>query len=250
VVGPSVPVDQRDPRLGEPFKVLQLARIDRVVDDARDHDASLGVDDAFIRRSLIWARLRSRTLGVGPFCNAYRAEVVTEHGRCSSETARPGRCRIIGSLPMRDEAMRIPAFVRYWTASTTGAFGTAVSVVAVQVLVVQVLVASPMEVGVVNAARVLPYAFLGLFAGVLVDRVRRKPLLVWSNAAQAVALLAIPVLWLADALTLVVVAAVLFVVVPSRFSRSLRGSRFFPGWFRSVRCSRRTRASIRAIRSR
>ncbi|MEU0315124.1 MFS transporter [Nocardioides sp. NPDC006273] len=113
---------------------------------------------------------------------------------------------------MRDEAMKIPAFVRYWTASTTGAFGTAVSVVAVQVLVVQVLVASPMEVGIVNAARVLPYAFLGLFAGVLVDRVRRKPLLVWSNAAQAVALLAIPVLWLADALTLVVVAAVLFVV--------------------------------------
>ncbi|MBC7279266.1 MFS transporter [Nocardioides sp.] len=113
---------------------------------------------------------------------------------------------------MRDEAMKIPAFVRYWTASTTGAFGTAVSVVAVQVLVVQVLVATPAEVGIVNAGRVLPYAFLGLFAGVLVDRVRRKPLLVWSNAAQAVALLAIPVLWLADALTLVVVAAVLFVI--------------------------------------
>lgn len=108
--------------------------------------------------------------------------------------------------------MKIPAFVRYWTASTTGSYGTAVSTVAVQVLVVQVLVATPAEVGVVNAARVLPYAFLGLFAGVLVDRVRRKPLLVWSNAAQAVALLAIPMLWLADALSLAAVAAVLFVV--------------------------------------
>lgn len=108
--------------------------------------------------------------------------------------------------------MRAPGFVRYWIASTTGSFGTAVSTVAVQVLVVQMLVATPAEVGVVNAARVLPYAFLGLFAGVLIDRVRRKPLLVWSNAAQAVALLAIPVLWLADALSLPVVAAVLFVV--------------------------------------
>ncbi|WP_328530824.1 MFS transporter [Nocardioides sp. NBC_00368] len=113
---------------------------------------------------------------------------------------------------MSDEAMRIPAFVRYWTASTTGSFGTAVSTVAIQVLVVQVLVATPAEVGFVNAARVLPYAFLGLFAGVLVDRVRRRPLLVWSNAAQAVALLAIPALWLADALSLLVVAVVLFVV--------------------------------------
>lgn len=108
--------------------------------------------------------------------------------------------------------MRIPAFVRYWTASTTGAFGTTVSTVAIQVLVVQVLVATPAEVGVVNAARVLPYAFLGVFAGVLVDRVRRKPLLVWSNAAQAVALLAIPGLWLVDALSLSAVAVVLFVV--------------------------------------
>ena len=108
--------------------------------------------------------------------------------------------------------MRIPAFVRYWTASTTGSFGTAVSTVAIQVLVVQVLVATPAEVGFVNAARVLPYAFLGLFAGVLVDRVRRRPLLVWSNAAQAVALLAIPALWLADVLSLLVVAVVLFVV--------------------------------------
>lgn len=108
--------------------------------------------------------------------------------------------------------MRIPAFVRYWTASTTGAFGTAVSTVAIQVLVVQVLVATPAEVGIVDAARVLPYAFLGVFAGVLIDRVRRKPLLVWSNAAQAVALLAIPVLWLVDALSLPAVAAVLLVV--------------------------------------
>ncbi|MFD4327016.1 MFS transporter [Nocardioides sp. NPDC058538] len=113
---------------------------------------------------------------------------------------------------MSDEAMRLPAFVRYWTASTTGSFGSAVSTVAVQVLVVQVLVATPAEVGIVNAARVLPYAFLGVFAGVLIDRVRRKPLLVWSNAAQAVALLAIPVLWLADALSLPLLAAVLFVV--------------------------------------
>lgn len=113
---------------------------------------------------------------------------------------------------MSDEAMRLPAFVRYWTASTTGSFGTAASTVAIQVLIVQVLVATPAEVGIVNAARVLPYAFLGLFAGVLVDRVRRKPLLVWSNALQAVALLAIPLLWAADTLTLPIVAAVLFVV--------------------------------------
>ncbi|TQL68644.1 putative MFS family arabinose efflux permease [Nocardioides albertanoniae] len=108
--------------------------------------------------------------------------------------------------------MRIPAFIRYWTASATGSLGTALSTVAIQVLVVEVLVATPAEVGVVNAARVLPYALFGVFAGVLIDRVRRKPLLVWSNAAQAVVLLAIPTLWLTDMLSLLMVAGVLFVV--------------------------------------
>ena len=86
-------------------------------------------------------------------------------------------------------------FVRYWCAATISSFGTAVTAVALPVLVVRTLGATPVEVGVVNAAQFVPYALLGLIAGVYVDRWRRRAVLVWSSVGRALALGAIPVLW-------------------------------------------------------
>jgi len=68
------------------------------------------------------------------------------------------------------------------------------------VLVVQSLDATSFEVGIVNAAQLVPYAFLGLIAGVYTDRWRRKPILVWSSVGRALALGAIPILWMSDLL--------------------------------------------------
>lgn len=86
-------------------------------------------------------------------------------------------------------------FARYWCAATISSFGTAVTAVAMPVLVVRTLAATPVEVGVVNAAQFVPYALLGLVAGVYVDRWRRRTVLVWSSVGRALALGAIPVLW-------------------------------------------------------
>src|SRR6478752_760519 len=91
---------------------------------------------------------------------------------------------------------REPAFPRYWTAATISSFGTALTAVALPVLVVDVLHASPGQIGVISAAQFVPYAVLGLFAGVFVDRWRRKPVLVWASIGRAVCLGAVPVLWL------------------------------------------------------
>ncbi len=91
-------------------------------------------------------------------------------------------------------------FRRYWAAATISSFGTAVTTVAMPVLVVQTLDASPLEVGVVNAAQLAPYAVVGLVAGVYSDRWRRRQILVWSSIGRAVTLGAIPVLWLVGAL--------------------------------------------------
>lgn len=86
-------------------------------------------------------------------------------------------------------------FGRYWTAATISSFGTAVTTVAMPVLVVQELDASAVSVGVVNAAQFVPYAVLGLVAGVYVDRWRRQRVLVWSSLGRALTLGAVPVLW-------------------------------------------------------
>jgi MFS family permease len=113
------------------------------------------------------------------------------------------------------EALALPprsSFVRYWTAAAISSFGSAVTAVAMPVLVVQLLGATPFEVGVVNAAQFMPYALLGLIAGVYTDRWRRKPVLVWASVGRALSLGAIPVLWLAGVLHIwiLVIALVLF----------------------------------------
>ena len=66
------------------------------------------------------------------------------------------------------------SWYRFWAAATISSIGSAVTAVAMPVLVVQQLGATPFEVGVVNAAQFVPYAILGLIAGVYVDRWRRK----------------------------------------------------------------------------
>ncbi len=88
-----------------------------------------------------------------------------------------------------------PSFARYWAAAAISSVGSAVTAVAMPVLVVQLLGATPFEVSVVNAAQFVPYALLGLIAGVYTDRWRRKPVLVWASVGRAVSLGAVQVLW-------------------------------------------------------
>jgi len=102
-------------------------------------------------------------------------------------------------------------FARLWTASTTSAFGSYVTVLAVQVLVVDVLAGDAVDVGLVNAARWVPYLLFGLLAGVLVDRLRRRPLLVATDLLSAVALSVIPVLAAVGSLTVAWLAVLMAV---------------------------------------
>lgn len=81
-----------------------------------------------------------------------------------------------------------------WTAETVSGFGTYVTTLAVQVLVVVTPDAGAAGVGLVNAARWLPYLAFGLVVGVLVDRARRRPVLVVTDLARAGLLVAVPVL--------------------------------------------------------
>lgn len=102
-----------------------------------------------------------------------------------------------------------PSFGRYWTAAAISSLGSAVTAVAMPVLVVQLLGATPFEVGVVNAAQFVPYALVGLIAGVYTDRWRRKPVLVWASVGNALFLGAIPVLWAAGVLRIWMLAVTL-----------------------------------------
>ena len=81
-----------------------------------------------------------------------------------------------------------------WTAATVSGFGSYVTNLAIGVLIVLNLHGGSTEVGLVNAARWFPYMLFGLVAGVLVDRARRRPLLVVTDLGRGILLLAVPVL--------------------------------------------------------
>ena len=112
-----------------------------------------------------------------------------------------------GAATLRDR----PGFVRFWAASTVSDFGTYITTLALQVLVVTTLAGSATDVGLVNAARWLPYLVLGLVAGVLADRWRRKPMLVSTDLGRAVLLATIPLLALAGVLSVPLLAAFMIV---------------------------------------
>ena len=79
----------------------------------------------------------------------------------------------------------LPAgFSRFWSGEAVSGFGSAVTVLALQTLVVVTLQGSAVQVGWLNSARWLPYLALGLVVGALVDRVRRRPLMIATDLTR------------------------------------------------------------------
>lgn len=93
-------------------------------------------------------------------------------------------------------------------AHATSEIGTYVTMAAIPIVAVTLLNASAFEVSVISAARYLPFLVLSVWIGQLIDRWPRKPPLIAADLLRGVTLLAIPVLYLLDALTLAVVLAV------------------------------------------
>lgn len=94
---------------------------------------------------------------------------------------------------------------------TVSLVGRAITVVALPIVAVLQLNASTFEVGLITGAEYVAYSVFGLFAGVYVDRWRRRSVLLWSDAARVVVIGAVPVLWMFDQLRLwhVIVVALL-----------------------------------------
>ena len=101
-----------------------------------------------------------------------------------------------------------PSFRRFWWREAVSGFGSAVTVLALQTIVVVTLGGTAVEVGWLNAARWLPYLVLGLVVGALVDRVRRRPVMMVTDAVRAVLLALVPLAHVAGVLTFPLLLAV------------------------------------------
>ncbi|HLS44442.1 MAG TPA: MFS transporter, partial [Ornithinicoccus sp.] len=136
--------------------------------------------------------------------------------------------------------------MRLWISDTTKWLGLFTSGLALQLLLITDLGADQTDLGLVRSAQWLPMLLFGLLAGVLIDRVRRLPVLVIGDSVCAVAFGAIGVLGLTGHLTVPLVAGLVFVVGLASLSSTAAHQSFLP---RLVPLSELPRANARLEQS-
>ncbi|QJR10746.1 Enterobactin exporter EntS [Usitatibacter rugosus] len=83
-------------------------------------------------------------------------------------------------------------FRKLWGSLTITHFGGQITFLALPLTAALLLDASPFEVGVLTALEALPFPLFGLFAGVIVDRTPKLPVIIASDVGRGLALLAVP----------------------------------------------------------
>ena len=157
---------------------------------------------------------------------------------------------MIAGVARTAEGLRsCPGFGPFWAAATVSSFGTYVTTLAVQVLVVLTLGGGAAAVGLVSAARWLPYLLFGVFVGVFVDRARRRPILVTTDFVRCVLLVAIPALAVAHHLSLVVLVAFMIVFGSASLANDAASQSFLPRLVPPRLLTRATPGSTRATPS-
>ncbi|HEX2849922.1 MAG TPA: MFS transporter [Acidimicrobiales bacterium] len=121
----------------------------------------------------------------------------------------------VGEPPLhhrrRSRLWRHRDFLQLWSAETVSQLGSQVSLLALPLIAIKQLKATPFEVGALSALEFLPFILVGLPAGVWVDRLRRRPILIAGDVGRALALASIPIAWALGALTIWQLYAVGFV---------------------------------------
>lgn len=103
-----------------------------------------------------------------------------------------------------------PEFLKLWSGQAVSSFGSRITTVAMPLVAVLVLHASPLQMGVLAALTVLPHLLFGLLAGVWVDRLSRRTILIVADVARALFLGSIPFLAMSSRLRVEHLYAVAF----------------------------------------
>ena len=103
-------------------------------------------------------------------------------------------------------------FMKLWTGQSISEVGSQVSQLAIPWLAAVELHASPIEFSLLGVLGFLPFIIFALPAGVWVDRLSRRRILIVGDASRAVLLALIPVLWALGVLQLWHLFVISFVV--------------------------------------
>lgn len=105
-----------------------------------------------------------------------------------------------------------PEFMKLWIGETTSLMGSQVTLLALPLTAVSILKADALQMGVLNATQIAPFLLFGLFAGVWVDRLHRRPILIAGDIGRAILLGSIPVAAIFNVLSLGQLIIVSFLV--------------------------------------
>ena len=93
-------------------------------------------------------------------------------------------------------------FLAVWSAATISIFGSLITRTALPFAAILVLDAGPLEISAIRSSEMIAGLVVGLFAGAWVDRLRRRPILIWADLGRAALLGSIPVAFIFFELTL------------------------------------------------
>ncbi|HEY0443146.1 MAG TPA: MFS transporter [Candidatus Limnocylindrales bacterium] len=111
----------------------------------------------------------------------------------------------------RRSLFRHPDFVKLWSAATISLFGTQISQIAIPVIAVVILDVPPWQVALLGTLEFLPFLLFTLPAGVWVDRLPRRRILISGDLGRAVMLATIPIAFELHSLTIWQLYVVAFV---------------------------------------
>lgn len=94
--------------------------------------------------------------------------------------------------PLNSPLWQNVAFVRVWGAATISIFGSLVTRIALPLAAILVLGAGAFEVAILRGLELAATLLVGLVAGAWVDRLRRRPVLIWADLGRAALLASIP----------------------------------------------------------
>jgi MFS family permease len=102
----------------------------------------------------------------------------------------------------RSELWRDGDFLRLWAGQTVSEVGSQVTVVALPLAAILVLDASAFEVAILTSLEFAPFLLFGIVAGVWVDRLPYRRVLITTDVARAAVIGSVPAAYLLDRLTL------------------------------------------------
>ena len=114
----------------------------------------------------------------------------------SLESPRPGEpsaAEFASGSPRRPSLWGHRDFQKLWSAQTISQFGDEITQLALPIVAIITLRATPVEIGILGTFQFLPFILLTIPAGVWVDRMRRRPILIGADLGRAALLTSIPI---------------------------------------------------------